>query len=174
MNFLIPKNLPDISEIEYYAQDFIDLDVSSTHLNLLLLKLNQELGAFFGSYFARFSLSGGRFAVLVLLYRATIMGDKNDLSPAELAESAGVSRATISGLIRGLESDGFISRVHREDDRRMVSIRLTAKGKKVLEDILPNHFKRISKAYSSLNEEERKMLAHIISKIHDGLRNVQD
>lgn len=43
------------------------------------------------------------------------------------AERSGVTRATITGLLDGLEKDDLVERQHRKDDRRMLSIHLTQK-----------------------------------------------
>ena len=71
-----------------------------------------------------YALSEGRF-ILLLLNAAS-----DGLAPNELAERAGVSRATVTGLLDGLEREAMIERHINEDDRRALCIRLTRKGKR--------------------------------------------
>ena len=67
--------------------------------------------------------SEGKFVLLFLLH-----GQSGGLSPHELAERAGVTRATVTGLLDGLERDGFLRREADEVDRRRVRVLLSAKG----------------------------------------------
>jgi DNA-binding MarR family transcriptional regulator len=86
-------------------------------------------------------------------------------TPAELADAAGVTRATMTGLIDTLERDGYVRREPDPYDRRMMSVRLTAKGERFLGDFLPGHFKLISGLMAPLNESERKVLVRLLGKI---------
>ncbi len=68
-------------------------------------------------------LSEGKFVLLFLLHNAP-----DGLSPHELSERAGVTRATITGLLDGLERDGFLKRHADSEDRRKLTVRLTSEG----------------------------------------------
>eukprot|EP01034_Spumella_vulgaris_P017990 gene17990-22966_t len=50
------------------------------------------------------NLSEGKFVLLFLLHQMA-----EGLSPHELADRAGVTRATVTGLLDGLERDGFVT-----------------------------------------------------------------
>ena len=67
--------------------------------------------------------SEGKFVLLFLLH-----GQSGGLSPHELAERAGVTRATVTGLLDGLERDGFLRREADEVDRRRVQVLVERKG----------------------------------------------
>ena len=86
-------------------------------------------------------------------------------TPAELAEAAGVTRATMTGLIDTLERDGFVKREPDPTDRRMMSVRLTTAGEHFLQEFLPGHFQAITSLMSPLTETERKTLVHLLGKI---------
>ncbi len=62
---------------------------------------------------APYRLSEGKFVLLFLLRDLP-----EGLAPHELAERAGVTRATITGLLDGLERDGFLARHDDKEDRR--------------------------------------------------------
>ncbi len=51
----------------------------------------------------------------------------------ELARAEQVSAPTMSKLVRGLEADGLVTRHSGEGDARLVLVRPTAKGKRILE-----------------------------------------
>ena len=109
-------------------------------------------------------MSPGRFTVLMLLFDK-IAGIPLPQTPAELAEKAGVARATITGLVDTLERDGLVTRRHDSGDRRMMLIHLTPRGQAALEAILPGHFKQMAQQMLPLSESERRTLVRLLSKL---------
>src|SRR6185312_1225037 len=97
-------------------------------------------------HFARYGLSHARFVVLMLLKRRA----DHTATPAEIADEAAVTRATVTGLLDGLEGEGLVERTHRTDDRRSVRVRLTKKGLALLERILPDHYARLGSVMGRL------------------------
>jgi len=51
-----------------------------------------------------------------------------------LAEKAAMSRPSLTGLLDGLETRGWVQRVHVEGDRRGVSLEVTGAGAKALRE----------------------------------------
>lgn len=109
-------------------------------------------------------VSQGRFTVLMLLYDKSC-GRTHVLTPAQLADQAGVTRATMTGLIDTLERAGMVTRKPDPADRRMLSVELTSAGLAFLERILPEHFRRISRLMAALSEAERRTLVRLLGKI---------
>lgn len=171
MSLLIPRNLPELDEILHFAQSFPDIDPPAAHAHLTLLRVSAAAGVFFEQLFSEHSLSGGRFTVMILLYRASKGKETRVVSPADLAEAAGVTRATISGLLERLEKDGYITRSARKDDRRMIAVGLTSLGENLLEEVLPLHFKRVALVYNTLSKSEQKQLVHLLGKVNEGILN---
>jgi DNA-binding MarR family transcriptional regulator len=161
---LLLKNLPRYECLLEAAQQFPDLDPSACEAFLHLLRTGTE--AFHGceTYFAAHDLSQGRFTVLMLL----LDKGKNcaqPRTPAELADLAGVARATMTGLIDTLERDGLVKREPDPIDRRMMSVNLTPCGQEVLRGVLPEYFQRIAALLRPLSENERKTLVRLLTKI---------
>jgi DNA-binding MarR family transcriptional regulator len=94
-------------------------------------------------------------------------------TPAELADAAGVTRATMTGLVDTLERDGLVKREPDPNDRRMMSVVLTAKGEKFLGNFLPGHFKLISSLMATLTEAERKALVSLLMKVQQHATNLK-
>jgi MarR family transcriptional regulator, negative regulator of the multidrug operon emrRAB len=86
-------------------------------------------------------------------------------TPASLADKTGVTRATISGLLDGLEKDGMIERRPDSEDRRLIRVNLTAAGKSFLEKILPGYTRWLSTIVEPLDAEERRQLVNLLEKI---------
>lgn len=105
-------------------------------------------------------LSEGKFVVLFLLH------DRPEgLSPHELADRAGVTRATITGLLDGLERDGFLRRRADADDRRKISVRLTAKGRKTARDLFNEHARWITALFTGVTADEKRVLSAVLTRI---------
>ena len=175
MPYLLLKDLPRYDCLLEAAKEFPDLDPSAAEAFLHLLRTSDEAFGVTDRNMTEHSISHGRFGVLMLLWRSTQPrgtqpADTEECAsgprtPAELAEAAGVTRATMTGLIDTLERDGYVKREPDPDDRRMMSVLLTAKGERFLNDFLPGHFKLISGLMAPLTESERKTLVRLLGKI---------
>lgn len=162
---LLLKDLPRYECLLEAAKEFPDLDPSACETFLHLLRGGDESGRVMESNLARHNITQGRFSVLMILLNRC-GSNCGALGPAELADAAGVSRATMTGLIDTLARDGLVTRVPDTVDRRMMLVRLTDKGRALLEEILPEHFKRMSWLMSPLSEFERQTLVQLLNKLH--------
>jgi DNA-binding MarR family transcriptional regulator len=86
-----------------------------------------------------------------------------------LADEAGVTRATMTGIVDTLERDGLVSREPDPHDRRTVRLQLTQEGQAFVEGMLPGWFKCVSSVIGPLDESERKTLVDLLHKIQTGL-----
>ncbi|HKB57431.1 MAG TPA: MarR family transcriptional regulator [Lacunisphaera sp.] len=175
MPYLLLKDLPRYECLLEAAKEFPDLDPSAAEAFLHLLRTGDEVFGVTDRNLNDHNISHGRFGVLMLLWRgvqpraAKLLGADECVAgprtPAELADAAGVTRATMTGLIDTLERDGFVTREPDLDDRRMMSVRLTPTGERFLQDFLPGHFKAIASLMSPLSEAERKMFVRLLGKV---------
>jgi len=175
MPYLLLKDLPRYECLLEAAKEFPDLDPSAAEAFLHLLRTSDEAFGVTDRLMGENNISHGRFGVLMLLWRsvqpraAKLLGADSCLAgprtPAELAEAAGVTRATMTGLIDTLERDGFVKREPDPDDRRMMSVRLTAAGERFLRGFLPGHFQAVASLMSPLSEAERKTLVRLLGKL---------
>nr|WP_273038642.1 MarR family transcriptional regulator [Iningainema tapete] len=106
----------------------------------------------------------GKFTLLMQLLYA----DEQGLTPSECAERAGVTRATITGLLDGLERDGLVRRQPYPADRRMLCVHLTDKGRDLLCGMLPDHFCRTTNLMAHLTNTEKKTLIELLNKVRAG------
>lgn len=175
MPFLMLKDLPRYECLLEAAKQFPDLDPWSCAVFLHLLRAGDEVFSVAERNLARHDISPGRFGVLMLLWhgardRASVpasdgCGLPGPRTPAELADAAGVTRATMTGLIDTLERDDFVKRVPDPEDRRMMSVVLTTKATQFLRDLLPGHFQLMAALTCTLSEPERQTLVRLLNKI---------
>jgi MarR family transcriptional regulator, 2-MHQ and catechol-resistance regulon repressor len=68
-------------------------------------------------------------------------------------------------VIDNLEKRGWVRRERRADDRRMVMVELTAKGRKLIERIFPGHARTVEREMSVLGPEEQEKLRELCRKL---------
>ncbi|SRR5579883_331863 len=85
-------------------------------------------------------------------------------SPSALAKYCGVSRAAMTGLLDGLEKDGYVERENHPFDRRALMVKITPKGEQFLEWVTPQEQYQLSELMDALDETERKKLITLASK----------
>src|SRR3979411_2523379 len=126
MPLLLLKNLPRYECLLEAAREFPDLDPSATEVFLHLLRAGDEAFRVVEDHLAQHDITQGRFGVLMALWgNCQREGANAPLSPAEIADRTGVTRATVTGLIDTLERAGLVARTPHADDRRMTSVGIT-------------------------------------------------
>lgn len=148
------KNLPDAKVLEKFSARYPDADPAAVLPFLKLLRVSADLSMALDSFLEGYGLLQGRWWVLILLMRE----DNLTSIPSELAEKAGVSRATMTGLIDGLQREGLIERLEDDEDRRKYTIKLTAAGQAKLDDVMPDYYQRVSKLMQPMPAGQREAL----------------
>ena len=166
MPLLMLKDLPRYECLLEAAREFPDLDPSATEVFLHLLRSGDEAFRVIESHLAQHDITQGGFSVLMALWGNCRNADCGlPLSPAELAERTGVTRATMTGLVDTLARAGLVTRAPDPTDRRMMAVELTPRGEKLLHDIMPEHFRRMAWLMTPLSEVERKTFVRLLEKI---------
>ena len=142
-----------------------EVDTTSVGTYLLFLWVAREVFASQQAFYDRFELSEGKIVVLLSLHQAPYYR----LTPSALAEAAGVTRGTITGLLAGLERSGLVKRSEHPEDGRMFSIELTPSALELFEQMLPQRFEHIGEFMSSLTEEEQHQLRALLEKMNRGI-----
>ncbi len=111
-------------------------------------------------------LSGPRWALLLRLLAQERFGQEQALTPTRLSHFQGVSKNTISSLLRGLEEQGYIERTLDAEDLRVFHIRLTEAGREVVQRLAPQRVAYLARLASDLSGEEREQLIALLEKLH--------
>lgn len=139
-------------------------DIEGIRLCFQTLSLAAGIDRDCAALLAPHGLSEGRFVLLFLLDAVS-----NGLAPNTLAEQAGVTRATVTGLLDGLQREGLIERHADANDRRALRIRLTRKGKQIAKTVFEQHGRWIASLYGNLSAPERAQLAALLEKVAGNL-----
>jgi DNA-binding MarR family transcriptional regulator len=105
---------------------------------------------------------------LTLLYFQS--GKEGGLSQAKISDMMLVNRANITSLVDRMEKAGLVTRDAHSKDRRFNIVKLTAKGKRLLEKVDPYYNGQIRKVMSPLSRSEMETLMRLLEKIRQQLR----
>lgn len=153
---LEPKHHAFLTELKRRGQSELDGLSQCFQLLSLASAIDQDCA----HRLAPLGLSEGRFVLLFLL-----QGADKALSPHQLAERAGVTRATVTGLLDGLERDALLERHVDPADKRRVNVSLTAAGQALAVELFDQHTQWIRTLFADLSDEERTLLSGMLCRI---------
>lgn len=110
-------------------------------------------------------LSASEFAILELLYH------KDRVPLQQIGNSILVTSGSITYNIDKLENKQYLRREPCSEDRRVIYAVLTDKGRKLMDDIFPQHAQAIQDEMQSLSLEEKKSAITLLKKL--GLGGLQ-
>lgn len=90
---------------------------------------------------------------------------KPEISQVELAELLFKDVASITRMIELLVKEDFIKREENKDDRRKKDLKITKKGRELLELAIPVIAENREIAQKNITEEERETLFKLLDKI---------
>lgn len=106
-------------------------------------------------------LTAAQSSLLFVLY-----GARETMTPLAVAHVLKVTAGTVTGTLNPLEDAGLIERLHgRSTDRRVVHLRLTAKGRKVMDRWLQSCRVLIQERMSTLTVSDKRQLIRLLGKI---------
>jgi DNA-binding MarR family transcriptional regulator len=94
--------------------------------------------------------------------------DRDEMPLKDLASACSCTRATITGLIDGLERKGLVSRKPNPDDRRSLLAALTGEGRALQEQtpVLENVY---AQCCVGLSQQEFRQLGLLLSRLNESL-----
>jgi DNA-binding MarR family transcriptional regulator len=110
-------------------------------------------------------LSWAAFTVLFVLW---IWGDQQT---RHLAAEAGVTKGTLTGVLKTLEKRGLARRHAHDSDGRLVLVSLEPPGRAAIERLFPAFNMGEAQVSASLTEREKNQLASLLRKI---IRTVEE
>lgn len=108
------------------------------------------------SLLADYDLSWVAFTVLWVLW---IWGEQET---GHVASEAGITKGTLTGVMKTLQARKLIKRIPHRDDRRRVSIGLTKAGVRLIEQVFPEFNTHETLAVSALTVAEQHELARLL------------
>lgn len=102
--------------------------------------------------------------ILWLLYR------KSEVNMTEIAEYINVPLNTATGIVNRMEKGGLIVRNRSKEDKRVVIIGFSEKGRTQFQKVVNQMFYYGTEVFSSLTKEEIEVFDKVLGKVLDVLR----
>lgn len=155
------RDFPDEPIFARMREDYPYLDADGISCFLRIVVAGSEFLTRLDEMLAEFNLTHGRWVILLLLRRRKVY----QALPSELAKEQGVSRATISGLIKKLEQQGLLTKKENLKDGRQSMVILTAAGFDLIHQVLPSYYTLIDELMSPLDDSNKVSLKAIMDKL---------
>lgn len=131
---------------------------SSIHAQIVFKKAERTINSKIGKSIREFGLTNPQFSVLDVLYT------KGEMRVCDLIAKSLATSGNMTVILKNMERDGLIYRHKDSKDKRAFVLGLTEEGKKLFEQILPEHRNEIENVYGILSKEEKQTLISILKK----------
>jgi DNA-binding MarR family transcriptional regulator len=148
--------------LEQWRRERPDLNVAPLGLFGRLFRLAHLADAAFGEELQRHGLQHGWFDVLAALRRA---GAPYELNPTELIRATLLSSGGLTKRVDRLEGAGLVERRPDANDRRGTLVRLTRRGKRVVDRALEAHLANEERLLSPLSAADRRAFDNLLRKL---------
>jgi len=112
-------------------------------------------------YFAAFGISGAQWGALRCLYRAQ-QENQESVTVTELSQRLLIRPPSVTGVVDRLVRDGLVSREAKATDMRVRQIRLTNKGRQIVEHVLQGHAGQIRRVMGGLTEAQQMQMHQLL------------
>ena len=140
-----------------------EFDAPTFRAFLALRMTAQRVENALGSWFLEVGLTPQKFGVLIVL-----LAEERPISLSDLRRFLGTTQANVTGLIAGLERDGYVEREASREDRRVSFVSLSRTGRRIVTTKLPAYFGMNKSAMKSLTQAEKKTLVDLLTKMASG------
>lgn len=152
--------------LSQWARERPELDTSVLRISARLVRLSRFIDRDTAEHLAPWGLSEGEQNVLAALRRA---GPPYELTPTELYRSLLVSSGAMTNRLDRLEAAGMLVRTPDPDDRRRTRVRLTDRGRDVIDAALDAHVEALGRLFDGLTTADADELESLLRRILDRL-----
>lgn len=115
--------------------------------------------------------SGFDFTLSEIKALGAFRGDK-DYTMGELSKNAQVAMPSMTEMVDKLEKHGIAERHRDKNDRRVVKVRLTSKGKRLRKEFMQKRLEEMKEIFGKLSEIELNDLIESLKKARNILEKV--
>lgn len=141
-------------------REFPEMDQRATEVLINLIRTDSLVSTALSRRFRRYGISLSGFNALVILRQAP-----GGVNPHEIADRLLVTRAAVTAILDALETKKLVRRDRSGVDGRMSLIVITGVGKKLLDQLLPEHFAAERSMASCLGANEKELLISLLGRL---------
>jgi DNA-binding MarR family transcriptional regulator len=157
---------PQVQEALRKRMPSRDLDAFTAMFTLR--RTAQQVENVVSEWLAETAGSVARFQIMALLWAS----DGRGVPHKEVVAALGVTRATVSGLMAGLERDGLVVSTVAESDRRNLVACLTEKGQTMMDGVVRPNSVRLRAAFAQLSKDELETLTALLHRVRQGFASI--
>jgi len=149
------------------VKDLIEIEMRMLEVKNLFAGISSEM--------VRSSLGILGFAVNMSQLKAmTAFSEDSLLSMGELCKMAQVKMPSMTEAVDRFVKEGFLERVRDDGDRRVVKVKMTAKGKKMHKEVLKKRADELTKMFGCLTLKDRMKLVDSLKDVSAILTKVKE
>jgi DNA-binding MarR family transcriptional regulator len=148
--------------LEQWSEQRPELDTASLGVVIRVMSLYRAFVRQAAEALEPLGLELFEYDVLSALRR---QGKPYVLSATRLARATGLSSGAMTNRVDRLEERGFVRRRRDRNDRRGVSVSLTASGRRTIDKAIQLRLEAADESLRSINLKERKELAGLLRKV---------
>jgi DNA-binding MarR family transcriptional regulator len=156
---------PPPAIMEELRRRLSEREMQGLQMLFVLRSTAQQVDNALGEWMAGNIGSFARYQILMALWATKGKG----MPHKDIVAAMGVTRATVSGLMAGLERDGFVKSTVDREDRRKLLARLTAKGRAVIQKAFEANLAHFRTVFASLSSDELTVLTTLLRQLREGL-----
>jgi DNA-binding MarR family transcriptional regulator len=150
--------------LEAWRRERPDLEFAPKEISLRLRNLARQLGSVDRASCDSAGLPTRYFGLLAALRRS---GVPFDLTPTQLCRDLRMTSGGLTNLLDSAEREGWIERRNDPKDGRVVHVRPTARGRRLIERAVETQLEREAELLACLSKLEQATLARLLAKVID-------
>lgn len=105
-----------------------------------------------------------RFDVMAALHRW-----RDGLTMTELSRTLLISNGNATTVVNRLVKDGLVMRIHSDEDRRRITVKLTPKGLATFESVAAEHREMVDDLFGDLDQADLDAMRGVLRRLRDSL-----
>ncbi len=106
-----------------------------------------------------YNLTSAQYKILILI------SHMQPCRMSDLSEAAMVSTSSLTIMLNRLVDDGLVERLSAPEDRRVIKVRLTEKGKVLLKKVHEGYLDVLENVVASLAEDKKEVLLKLLTEV---------
>ena len=140
-------------------------------------KINEYLTSIFNNVLVieEVSLRGSRFKDISIkeMHTVDVIGNFSDVTPSFVSKELMVTLGTVTTCLNNLERKGYIERIRSDQDRRVVYLHLTKKGRLVHRLHKRFHKAMVEKIIDGMSPEEINVMGKGLTNLYQFLEDLK-
>lgn len=142
--------------LQQWCAEHPSTDVSALGVIVRIQMLSKQLQRQTTKALAQHGLKHWEYDALSVLRR---QGAPFEMTASEIARAAMLTSGAMTTRIDGLEARGLVSRRRNKSDGRSIQVRLTAKGKRIIDSSIDTRIDAANQALTRIGSNDKQQLA---------------